>query len=99
MGCLPDDPRVRSVVRGRSLKTGKEFDLIVAFERSREFRGRAVVESSFHHFADYNWDTSRGAPSFVSEPPGTQIRDTPGAVDDVRTYVRNATRWLSPDAS
>jgi hypothetical protein len=90
--------RARTVARGRSLTTGKEFDLIVALDRSPEFPGRGVVESSFHHLADYNWDISRGAPSFVTEPPGSQIRDTPGALDDAKTYVRNTVRWLAPDA-
>ena len=95
--CSPGDPRVRAVARGRSLTTGNEFTLNVAFDRNAEFRGRGIVESSFHHLADYNWDTSRGAPSFVTEAAGTQIRDTPGALDDVRTYVRNLLHWLSPD--
>jgi len=98
VGCELELARARSVARGRSVTTGREFDLIVAFDRSPEFRGRGVVESSFHHLADYNWDISRGAPSFVTEPAGTQIRDTPGALDDVRAYVRNLVRWLAPDA-
>ena len=32
--------------------------------------GRAIAESTFHHFADYNWNLDCGAPSFVAEPPG-----------------------------
>ena len=32
--------------------------------------GRALAASTFHHFADYNWDLDCGAPSFVTEPPG-----------------------------
>ena len=39
--------------------------------------GRALAESTFHHFADYNWDLDRGAPSFVTEPPGTEIKADP----------------------
>src|SRR5262249_60055840 len=68
-----NEPRARVVAMGKSLTTGREFDLVVAFERSASCRGRAIAESSFHHFADYNWDIARGAPSFVSEPPGDGI--------------------------
>ena len=39
--------------------------------------GRALAASTFHHFADYNRDLDRGAPSFVTEPPGTQIKADP----------------------
>jgi hypothetical protein len=43
-------------------------NLAVAFEAYGN-HGRAVAQSTFHHFADYNWDTRLGAPSFVDEPP------------------------------
>ncbi len=51
--------------------------------------GRAVAESSFHHFSDYNWDTSRGAPPFVTEPEGTGIKTEPRALAEIHRYVRN----------
>lgn len=89
------DPRARSVARGRSRATGKAFDLVVAFERTAS-AGRAVAHSSFHHFADYNWDPAKGAPSFVVEPLGDEIRRDPRILDDIRAYVRNCVRWLSP---
>jgi len=90
------EPRARTVARGKSLSTGREFDLVVAFDRTAGAPGRAIAESSFHHFADYNWDISRGAPSFVTEKPGTAIQKQPRALDDIRTYVRNAAQWLAP---
>src|SRR5262249_30147064 len=93
-----NEPRARAVARGRSLSTGHQFDLIIAFDRTAEARGRAIAESSFHHFADYNWDLSRAAPSFVSEKPGDETRREPRGLDDVRSYVRNAVRWLAPAA-
>ena len=97
--CVPaTDPRARSVARGRSLATGREFDLVVAFERTPEEPWRAIAESSFHHFADYNWDTSKGAPSFVTEPEGDAIRRSPHLLDDVRSYVGNCVEWLAPDS-
>jgi hypothetical protein len=93
----PDnEPRARAVARGRSSASGREFNLVVTFERAADAPGRAIAESSFHHFADYNWDISRGAPSFVSERPGDGIEHDPHALDDVRAYVRNAARWLAP---
>jgi hypothetical protein len=58
--------------------------------------GRAVAQSTFHHFADYNWDIDCGAPSFVSEPPGSQIKDDPSRLEVFRDYVRNLADWLHP---
>jgi hypothetical protein len=95
VGVPPGDPRAHTVARGRSTVTGHTFDLVVAFERT-PVAGRAIAESSFHHFADYNWDTDRGAPSFVSEPQGNGIRRDPRALEDIHAYVANAARWLAP---
>jgi hypothetical protein len=93
------EQRARVVACGKSLTTGHEFDLVVSFDRSAECPGRAIAESSFHHFADYNWDISRGAPSFVSEKPGDGIKRDPRGLDDVRAYLRNAVAWLAPPAA
>jgi hypothetical protein len=90
------DLRARPVARGRSTTTGRTFNLSVAFERSSEFPGRGLAESSFHHFADYNWNPAAGAPTFVTETPGPGLKARPGALDDVRTYVENLVRWLAP---
>jgi hypothetical protein len=96
--CVPaGEARARSVLRGKSLSSGREFDLVVAFERTRERPGRAIAESSFHHFADYNWDTSKGAPTFVTEPEGDAIRRDPALLDDVRAYIKNSVEWLAPE--
>src|SRR3712207_2522309 len=58
------------VATGVSTVTNRPFNLIVAFERSRDAHGntlgRAVAESSFHHFVDYNWNTNKGCPSFLA---------------------------------
>ncbi len=95
--CAPaGNDGARSVARGQSLATGRAFDLIVAFDRAPGAPGRAIAESSFHHFADYNWDTSRGKPSFVTEPAGDAIAQNPRLLDDVRVYVRNCVEWLAP---
>ena len=92
--------RARVIATGRSSVTGRPFNLVVAFERDRDERGnllgRAVAQSSFHHFADYNWDTERGCPSFVTEPPGDAVRKHPSRLEDVKAYVRNLAQWLTP---
>jgi hypothetical protein len=90
-----DDPRARPVARGRSVVTGRDFELVVAFERTPGFPSRSIAESSFHHFADYNWDLAKGAPSFVTEKPGDGIRQKPHCLEDIRSYVRNAAAWLA----
>jgi hypothetical protein len=97
VGVPKNEPRARTVARGKSAASGREFDLVVAFDRTTSAPGRAIAESSFHHFVDYNWDVSRGAPSFVTEKPGTTIQEQPRSLDDIRTYVRNAAQWLAPD--
>jgi hypothetical protein len=56
--------------------------------------GRAIAESSFHHFVDYNWDTKKGCPSFLAAPPGDQIKSEPEKLDDIKRYVRNVAFWF-----
>jgi hypothetical protein len=90
------EARAHAVARGRSLASGRTFDLVVAFERTAGAPGRAIAESSFHHFVDYNWDPSRGKPSFVTETPGDAIARDPALLDDVRAYIGNCVAWLAP---
>lgn len=61
--------------------------------------GRAIAESTFHHFADYNWDLAAGAPSFVSDVPGTQIKDDPSRLAVFKDYIANIAAWLQPPAA
>ena len=89
----PDGEAARVIARGTSKATGRRFNIAIAFEPGPD-RGPAVAESTFHHFADYNWDTRSGAPSFVSEPPGEAIMHTPQAIADTHRYVVNVARWL-----
>lgn len=83
----------RVVARGKSRITGVHFNLCVAVDEPGA--GRVVSDSSFHHLADYNWDPRFGCPSFVDEPPGSEVLRDPHALDDVRTYVSNAAAWLA----
>ncbi len=82
------------LAKGRSKVTGRDFNLVVALENG-PIEGRALAHSSFHHFVDYNWDTSAGCPSFLEEPPGDQLVREPEKLDDIKHYAANAARWLS----
>jgi hypothetical protein len=81
------------VVEGQSSVTGRRFNIAVAFERF-EHGGRAIAQSTFHHFADYNWDPAAGSPSFVAERPGDAIRRFPEALRSTKEYIRNVAFWL-----
>ncbi len=93
-------PFASVLAQGRSTATGRHFNLAVVLdgEVNPDGRpmGRAVAESTFHHFADYNWDLDCGAPSFVTEPPGTQIKADPARLAVFKDYVRNLASWLHP---
>jgi len=100
VGIPSDATGARVIAAGQSLTTGRPFNLAVAFERAADehgnLLGRAVAESSFHRFADYNWEIEKGCPSFVTEPPGDAVSNNPARLDDVKAYVRNLARWLAP---
>jgi hypothetical protein len=85
-------PQARVIATGQSRATGKRFNIAVAFERT-ETDGPAIAESTFHHFADYNWDPRRGSPDFVSETPVYELPDSP-AMTSVHRYVRIGALWL-----
>jgi hypothetical protein len=99
VGVPQGEDHARVVATGISKASGRPFNLMVAFEKAKDdhgnLLGRAIAESSFHHFVDYNWDTSKGCPSFLLEPPGDQIKREPEKLDDVKTYVGNLARWLA----
>jgi hypothetical protein len=89
----------RVIAKGRSRVSGRDFNLITVFDPALAGRpgGRAVAHSSFHHFADYNWDPRLGCPSFVTDVEGDQVLADPNALDDIRAYTANLARWLSRD--
>ncbi|TBR39503.1 MULTISPECIES: hypothetical protein [Dyella] len=93
VGVPAGDETARIVARGQSKVSGSMFNLAIAFEPTTQ-RGPAVAQSTFHHFADYNWDTRMGAPSFVSEPPGHALLRHAGAMASTRRYALNAALWL-----
>ena len=97
---VPEDMKNgRVVATGVSQTTGQQFNLVVALEGRTDPHGnrcgRAIAESSFHHLVDYNWDTSQGCPTFLTEPPGDEIKRDPARMSDIKIYVANAARWLA----
>jgi hypothetical protein len=99
VGVPEDEEQARVVAVGKSAVTSRPFNLLVAFESSVDDHGntlgRGIADSSFHHFVDYNWDTEMGCPSFLSEPPGDGYKRNPQALNDIKTFVANAARWLA----
>ena len=94
VGVPADEPTARAILRGRSAVSGREFDLVIAFERTAT-SGPAIAQSTFHHFCDYNWDIGAGAPSFVDEPPSDAMRRFPDALRSTKQYTRNVALWLA----
>ena len=99
VGVPAGEEHARVIATGKSEVTGRDFNLVVAFESSPDNHGnqlgRGIAESSFHHFVDYNWNTDMGCPSFLEEPPGDGYKRNPQALADIKTYVANAARWLA----
>jgi hypothetical protein len=88
------DPSARVIVKGHSLSTGADFNVAVAFEPSGT-GGPALAQSTFHHFCDYNWDLSAGAPSFVTDVPGDGLARFPEGLRSTKRYVLNVALWLA----
>lgn len=94
VGAPPDDPTARVVSRSVSKATDRPFNIAVVFEAGPD-GGRALAESTFHHYCDYNLDPRDGCPSFVDEPPGDAMIRDPTALPEVLRYFTNVARWLS----
>ena len=100
VGVSLEDKSARVIARGKSLVSGRPFNLVVAVESIQDQQGnqlgRVVAQSTFHHFVDYNWDIEKGCPSFVEETPGNGMKENSQALADIKTYVRNLALWLAP---
>jgi hypothetical protein len=94
VGKPANDSTASVIVRGRSKVTGVPFNIAVAFEPTTE-AGPAIAQSTFHHFADYNWNPRKGAPTFVSEPPGDALATFIAARRSIERYVANLAHWLA----
>ncbi len=93
VGAPASDPTARVIATGTSKVSGTTFNIAVAFEPGAD-GGPAVAQSTFHHFADYNWNPAMGCPSFVGERPGDALARSPEAQRSTRQYVRNLALWL-----
>jgi hypothetical protein len=89
----PEGTDARVIATGRSKATGHTFNIAVAFTGAPT-AGRAIAQSTFHHFADYNWDVGAGCPSFVTEVPSAGLINNAQAVADTRRYMLNLAKWL-----
>nr|WP_315383533.1 hypothetical protein [uncultured Sphingomonas sp.] len=88
-----EDSSSRVIATGTSKATGTTFNIAVVFEPS-DSGGPAVAQSTFHHFADFNWDPASGCPSFVTERTGDAMARSSEARRSTRQYVANLARWL-----
>lgn len=91
---VPAGAPARVITTGASKVTGRPFNIAVAFE-GENGKGRGLAQSTFHHFADYNWDPRLGCPSFVSEAPGDGMVRDPEGLRQTRRYMTNLATWLS----
>ena len=89
----PDGAVARVIATGVSKITGRPFNIAVAFD-GEGGKGRGLAQSTFHHFADYNWDPRDGSPSFVDEPPGDAMLRDPEALRQTKQYMTNLALWL-----
>ena len=100
VGISSHDANACVIATGKSLVSGRPFNLAVAIEQIQDLQGnnqgRVVAESTFHHFCDYNWDAQMGCPSFVDETPGDGMQTEPRALEDLKTYIHNLALWLAP---
>ncbi|HTV93966.1 MAG TPA: hypothetical protein VMG98_14760 [Verrucomicrobiae bacterium] len=92
VGAPPADHHARVIARGQSMQSGRAFNTAVVIEGGP---ARGIAESTFHHFCDLNWDTDRGAPSFVTDKPGSEMKRDPARFEIFKDYVRNIARWLT----
>jgi hypothetical protein len=90
----PGEASARVIVAGQNVTSARRFNIAVAFERS-ERGGRAIAQSSFHHFSNCNGDFKAGCASFEDEPAGGSIARSPEALRSTRQYVSNVAFWLA----
>lgn len=93
---LPIDEWPWSIISCAASTRSFSTALAGAIERHAGLGG-AIAQSTFHHFADYNWDPRTGCPGFVSEPPGSGMVTNPAALADIQRYVLNAAYWPAGD--
>lgn len=101
---VPSDCRdcATLVLCGESEVTNRRFNIAVAFDGevddSGRSLGRALAQSTFHHFVDPNLDPGKSMPSFVTESSGRGMKENSQARDDALQYLRNIAHWLGGES-
>jgi hypothetical protein len=90
----------RVIAMATSTATGRCFNVVIAIDgepgSNGDAYGRAVAVSSFHTFADMNWDSQIEAPPCVTEARSTGLLEDPARLEIFKDYIRNIARWLAP---
>jgi hypothetical protein len=90
----------RVIAMATSSATGRSFNVAIAIDgepgNNGNAYGRAIAISSFHTFADMNWDATIAGPPFVTEPRGRDMLDDPSRLEIFKDYIRNIAHWLAP---
>ena len=89
---IPNSADQKVLLQGYSVLSGASQ--ISAVIEDQPGSGAVLAHSTFHHFADFNLDVSKGCPSFVTDPPSSQIADNPWILDDIRNYIRSAAAYF-----
>ena len=89
---IPNNPNQNLLLQGNYVQSGASQ--ISAVIEDQPGAGAVLAHSTFHHFADFNLDVSKGCPSFVTDPPSSQIAYNPWMLDDIRNYIRSAAAYF-----
>ena len=100
-GPPPGDPSTRVVAEGHSTRTGAPSTWWSPPSGRAATTGGCMVGPSPTRRTSTTSATTTGisrpgAPTFVDDPPEYQVAANRHALDDIKTYVRNAARWLAP---
>ncbi len=89
----------RVIAMATSTVSGRSFNVAITIEgepgNNGDAYGRAIAVSTFHHFADMNWDANIDGPAFVTEPRGKGLLEDPARLEIFKDYIRNVARWLA----
>ena len=90
----PQGATQQVLLSSHSISSGREQITAILDEDPASGRGVVLHHSTFHHFADFNQDVSRGCPSFVLDPPSSQIQSSPALLNDLKAYVNAVVGYL-----
>jgi hypothetical protein len=89
--------QARAIATGTS-QPGGTFDIAVVLENDVDEHGgklgRAIAESTYRHFCDYNWNVASGAPSTARDSSGDGIAKDPATLEIYKDYITNLAGWL-----